>query len=82
MADNWTHSAWRSEPTDAARAVKLRLHMDEINGAIGHDVGSGSMSLSTGELRQLLADLQVELDKLEARLSTSRNRSGIVRAKF
>lgn len=62
----YTYHNWDEQATAPLRLARLRLHISEVAQQMGPDVNGADMSVSRGEIRQYLADLRAERDKLQA----------------
>lgn len=62
----WTYSDWRTYPNGASRLERLRLHMAELSDAVTLGVSADGQSVSSSDVRQMLADLESVEEKLSA----------------
>lgn len=73
----WTYADWRSQTGDAARLARLRLHQEEVSGAIRADVAGGGMSRSSSHLVEYLKVLNADESRLMASVDGESAASGL-----
>lgn len=81
----WTYSDYESQPTDAERLKRLRLHKAEVADQIAKDYSVAGRSVQTSHLVNYLSTIvDPRLKELEARegVSSTASRNGtFVRAR-
>ncbi len=63
----WSHADWITQPTPATRSAKLRQHIAEVSQKMGADVTADGKSVSLGNLRAYIDNLNTLLRQEEAR---------------
>jgi hypothetical protein len=67
----WTYADWEEQSTDDARLTRLRQWRTELRQALTLEVDGTGHRVAAAQIRQALADSQVDLERYEAKVAAA-----------